>query len=883
MKADRWGEGSLSGTAFSERTSLCFTPRMVLLYCRGMNFSRSLLAFILLGLCGLKAWGEDKQEWLQNELYRACHKGSLEETKKLLAAGASAKLVSEGYNELPLNLAISMGSEELVKLLVEHGASLKDPEGSALAVAARGVSFPYSESSTIKMIDLLLSLGADAHANDEEAMAAAAGTGLSIVQTLEKAGGKPTRRALVVAVRSCHLDVIEHLVKAGMDPTTTDKDGRTLLHEAADWTAADPNAEPGRRQALWNRLLALGISINARDRKGRSPLFEASTLEIIGWLLEKRADVNLKDHEGMTVLMQAAGDAFDWVKKMQLLLKAGADLKVKDREGRSVLDVAAAAEAWAETSLLIAEGAVIKDPAGMLTAMAQATLDHNTPSRHVAGVTAHLLPLLREPNKLRVDGLPLLFWPVMINNQAVAQQLLKAGGDMNATDADGNTPLMMAVLTGNEAIKERLVAAGADTSRKNNQGLTAGELTPYASNREGSIDAGSSDGSPVPDVAVLKDDIFDAVAGDRMEDVRRLIAQNPAVLKQMRGGVQPLHLAVASGYLPMVEWLLRNGGTLTAKTADHQSCLEVAVFADQPEMARWLMKQTDVFERKELMRECRQLWTEDVLAGRNRAFILALHLALEAGWKPDDQADAGEALALAVCCDDLPTTQRLLSLGARLAPAGEVSRDPFMDKGKVAQNLVLCAVKNRNMAMLKFLVEKITMQRAGWQADINAALHFAVSSGNLPMVKVLAEQAGADVNAGTHEYCGSVADMIRWHEDKSLLFTPICLALEQSSREVAKYLLQKGATLTGRDGAGRQVLASAVATGSLEMVRLMLDHGAALEAKDGEGCTALHESVRRGLLDITELLLGKGASREARDSMDRTPAQVAEDEGQPPP
>ena len=840
---------------------------------------------MLIAWCGMSARGDDRQQWLQNELYCACDVGDLEKVKKLLAEGASAKLVAEDYEELPLNKAISMGREELVKLLVAHGAPLNNPEGSALAVAARGVPFPYSESDTKAMIDLLLTLGADVHANDDEATAVAAGMGLSIVKCLEKAGGKPTRRALVIAVRSSHMEVVEHLVKAGIDPSTTDEDGRTLLHEAADWTAADPNDEPGQRQAMWNRLLALGISVNARDRKGRSPLFEASTLEMMGWLLEKKADVNLKDNEGATVLMQAAGDAFDTVKMMQLLLQAGADLKGKDREGRSVLDVAAAAEAWAEMSLLIAEGAVIKDPAGMLTAMAHATLDHNTQSKHVAGVTEHLLPLIKEPNKLRVDGLPLFFWPVMINNQAVAQQLLKAGVEMNVTDAQGQTPLMMAVLTGNEAMKEVLIAAGADTSRKNKQGLTAAVIIPYSSKRDGSLDAGHSDGSPAPDVPVLENDIFNAVAADRMEDVKRLIAQNPAVLKQMRGGVQPLHLAVALGYLPMVEWLLKNGDTLTAKTEDQQSCLEVAVAADQPEMARWLMKQTGVFEHKELMRVCRQLWTEDLLAGRNRAFILALHLALEAGWKPDDQADAGEALALAVCNDDLPTTQRLLSLGARLAPAGEVSHDPdpFINKGKSAKNLVLCAVKNRNIAMLKFLVEQIIGQREGWQADINAALHFAVSSANLPMVKLLVEQAEADVNAGTNEYYGVGDDVIRWHDDKSLLFTPICLGVEQSSRDIVKYLLQKGATLMGRDGAGRQVLASAVATGSMEMVRLMLEHGAALEAKDGEGCTALHESVRLGLVNITELLLSKGASREARDSMDRTPAQVAEDEGQPPP
>ncbi len=854
-----------------------------MLYYSGMSFSRLFQAVLMLGLCSLEARGEGKQQWLQGELYQACYEGNLEKAKKLLAEGASAKPMPEYVREAPLHTAISRGHQGLVKLLVEKGAPLNDPDDLALAVAASGLLWPYSESATQGMIDLLLSLGADVHANDEEATAAAAGTGLTILRQLEKAGGKPTRSALVIAVRSCRLDVVEHLVKAGVDPTAVDKDGRTLLHEAADWTATDSHDAPGKQTALWNRLLELGISVNARDRKGRSPVFESRTLKMMGWLVEKKADINLRDHEGMTVLLQAAGDESDWIEMMKLLLKAGADLKVKDREGRSVLELAISAEAWAEASLLLAGGVRTDDPAGMLTVMARATLDHNTPHWHLAGLTAQLLPLIQEPNKLRVDGLPLCSWPVMINNHAIAQQLFKAGVDINATDVEGNTPLMLSVLTGNTAMKERLIAAGADLRRRNTQGLTADQLIPYASKRNSSLDAGLSDGSPAPELSLQKDDIFNAVAANRMEDVRRLTSQSSAVLSQMRGGMQPLHLAVALGQLSMVEWLKNNGGKLTAKTAFQQSCLEVAVMADQSDMARWLMKQTDVFDLKDLLQECRRLWMEDALGGKPRSFILALTLALDAGWKPVDQADGAEALGVAVCCDDLVIVRRLVSVGAKLNPAGESSGDPFAGTMRAARNLLQCAVKNQNAEMLKFLLEKISSERAGWQANINAALHLAASSGDLPIVKLLVEAAGADVNAGTSEYHGMNDVMVRRHDDPKLLFKPVCLAAEHAHHEVVKYLLQKGARPAGRDAAARPALASAVATGSMEMVRLMLTHGAALEARDGEGGTALHESARRGLVEITAMLLKKGASLDARDSMDRTPSQVAESEGQPSP
>ncbi len=839
-----------------------------------MSLSRFFQALLLLGLCFLEARGDDRQQWLQDELCRACYDGSLEVVKKLLSEGASAKLVSEGYHELPLNRAISMGHEDLVKLLVEHGAALNDPEGSALAVAAKGVPVPYSEIKTKRMIDLLLSLGADVHVYDEEAMVEAAGTGLAIVQQVEKAGGKPNGRALFRAVRSCHLDIVEHLIQEGIDPTSTDDEGRTLLHEAA---SAYSQGEPKERLALWNRLLALGIPVDALDRRGRSPLFEAGTEEMMEWLVEKKANVNLKDREGMTVLMEVAGDGWDTVELMRWLLKAGADLTAKDQKGRSALDFAAESEAWAEVSLQLDEGAVAEHAVQILTAMAHATLDHATPQEHVASITGHLLPQIGEPNVLRVDGLPLLSWAVLINNVAVAKLVLKAGVAVNAVDAEGRTPLMLAALAGNTAMKELLLKAGADSSLKNKQGLTADRLTPFPSMTNDSRSSGLSDGSSVPVPPAQKDDIFGAIAADQNDEVKRLVAANPAVLVQMHGGLQPLHLAIALGRLTMVEWLVKNGAALAAKTSDQQSCLTIALQANQPEVARWLMKHLGVSDHAVMMEDLHRGWAELPKWSEKEGNVLALRLALEAGWKPDGDEKARDAVELAIRRDDLALTKRLLSLGAPLRPQEKDNADPFME-GPSHEKLVRLATEQRDTSMLKFLLEKISAQRVAWRDDITEALHFAASSGNLPAVKLLVEQGGADVNEGTQRYHG--VGWVSRSQDNTVLFTPICLAVERSHREIVDYLLQKGAKAAGNDHAGRQVLTSAVVTGKIELVRLMLDHGAALDAKNDDGGTALHEAARRGLTDITALLLGKGASREAKDSNDRTPAEVAESAGQ---
>jgi ankyrin repeat protein len=169
---------------------------------------RSSAAALVLALCSLCAQADEKQQRLQSDLFQACSQGSLEQVQKLLSEGASASLLAEDYGRLPLHEAIQHAHYEVVRLLVRHGAPLNNP--SALARAAGGIAgggvLPYSEFHTKKMVELLLSLGADVHAADDEPVAAAAGTALTVVQQLVQAGGRPTRKALVNAVTSCQLD-----------------------------------------------------------------------------------------------------------------------------------------------------------------------------------------------------------------------------------------------------------------------------------------------------------------------------------------------------------------------------------------------------------------------------------------------------------------------------------------------------------------------------------------------------------------------------------------------------------------------------------------------------------------------------------------------------
>jgi len=819
---------------------------------------------LLLSLMGQAVDADERQERLQRDLFSACSQGSVTEVKKLLAEGASTILQFDDYGMLPLHEAIRGAHYEVVRLLVAHGALLNRP--SALAAAARGVGngvfLESSASHTKKMIELLLSLGADVNAEDDEPVAAAAGNSLAVVEQLMAAGGRPTRRALVSAVISGRLDIVEHLVKAGVDPLSTDEGGRTLLHEAAG--SYYYRAEAGEHLAMWNRLLAFGIPVDARDRNGRTPLFEVCTQDMIHWLIEKKAKINLRDAHGKTALMELAEAEGGYTATMLLrLISAGAEVDARDKEGKTALDHAARVQSWAEISVLLDAGAVPARAADLLGSLAHASMNEALDEKLITDITGRLLPRVGDLSVLKADGLPALSWAVVIASPPLARQLLKAGANVNAADAYGRTPLMLAAMTGNDEMRKLLIEAGADLELKDRQGrkaqdLEAASLTATKSN-------GDSDASSPPAPTEAHDDLFASVASNRLGEVRLLAASNPERLKQMRGGIQPLHLAASLGRREMVECLIAAGASWDAKTSDHSSCLTVAVMAGQMELARWLLDRADIFERAQMTGDLHALWSA-------KGNFSSLRLALDTGWLPEKTEDARKALQLAVQQGDQPTTRQLLSLGAALFPVRANSDDPF--HGNRDPNLLLLAAQHRSTELLRFLLDKTGTHRAEWRADVAEAFFDAVASGRIDVVKLLVEQGAAEITT-------SGPPPRRWQDPyaRQTKATPLCVAVEHAHRDIVSYLLQKGARPAGRDSQDRPALASAVATGKIELVRLMLEHGAELEERAENERTALHDAALGGVSEITRLLLAKGASPEARDKQGRTPARLAESAG----
>lgn len=94
-----------------------------------------------------------------------------------------------------------------------------------------------------------------------------------------------------------------------------------------------------RRIKILKELLLQNADVNAKDPFGCTPLhYVARNPETIQMLLEAKADPNIQENSGMTLLHWeiAAGDE----KIIKLLLEAGSSMHIKNKKGKSPLDLA---------------------------------------------------------------------------------------------------------------------------------------------------------------------------------------------------------------------------------------------------------------------------------------------------------------------------------------------------------------------------------------------------------------------------------------------------------------------------------------------------------------------------------------------------------------
>ena len=209
----------------------------------------------------------------------------------------------------------------------------------------------------------------------------------------------------------------------GRDVNAKDKKGNTPLHKASEYGRADGV----------KRLLAAGANVNAKDRDGRTPLHKASEYghaDIVKPLLAAGANVNAEDRDGRIPLHEASeyGHA-DVVKR---LLVTGANVNAGEFGGGTPLHKASKGGSYD-----------VHGHADVVKLLLDAGANVN--AREFGGGT----PLHEASRYGHAD---------------VVKLLLAAGANVNAKNASGVTPLQLAIHYNHADVVELLLkAAGFPT------------------------------------------------------------------------------------------------------------------------------------------------------------------------------------------------------------------------------------------------------------------------------------------------------------------------------------------------------------------------------------------------------------------------------------
>ncbi len=255
----------------------------------------------------------------------AGEKGNMEVIRLLVERGKADLNAPSSYGVTPLIAAAAAGKAEAVAYLLKHGAdaSAKDDLGKTALLYASG-------QNQAKMVANL------AEANQP------------VVNLPDNTGNTP----LLYSAQKGFTNNVKALLANGAKPD--------YRNPASGLSAMATAAAEGHVTII--RLLAKNkADVNLPDLSGRTPIFyavENNQLRALRTLLILGADPNVKDHNGVSVLMRAAAQNREDCLAL-LLRQKTIDVNAQDNLGRSVVAYSAYAEDIAPAEKLVAAQADI--------------------------------------------------------------------------------------------------------------------------------------------------------------------------------------------------------------------------------------------------------------------------------------------------------------------------------------------------------------------------------------------------------------------------------------------------------------------------------------------------------------------------------------------
>lgn len=386
----------------------------------------------------------------------------------------------------------------------------------------------------------------------------------------------------IEAIRYRDLDLLELLLKYGLDPNTKDKKGSSLfqivLYQNNDcWSnlgkislnqnnfksASRLIENQNRKDLAIMKLLreygayediidTFGVDINRYNNLGNTMLTEFvqnSDRLRVQYILNRNASVNLPTVNGLTPLMHAV-----FLRKLDVvkcLVERGADVNLRNNDGKTALMMAVENNFGDIVEYLINSGANVK-------------------ARSNGGETAFGIALFHRytntANTLlkAMKGYVSLIEETMYGQESVVNWCISQRFNVNITEENGMTPLMIAAANNNVSIAKLLLASGADVNVKNEKGETALDIS-LSSKLNNMVDILMAAGAEIKEQDKKLFSLLEAARNGHFNIVKYCIDHNFNVDERSEVGVTPLMLASANGHKDIVKYLLKHGADFNLK------------------------------------------------------------------------------------------------------------------------------------------------------------------------------------------------------------------------------------------------------------------------------------------------------------------------------